>query len=525
MNTIKSLWKLYSPIRRYLPVYMLALVVVGSRNFVINYLTAFLYSDIAFAARNMQTKDLWSSAAAFVLGVLLFVIVDTAGYFLWSVTIHRMVSSLKRQIHTSILRADLFYYDRNGGSRSDMLSRINHDMQIAEGIFSNSLLMPVMSLISGIGAVVTIFGRSRIMAVYLLSAGTVVMTVQFALGRKMHRLSGRRQTAFSRVNTVVNELNEANPAIRLADMTRAFAIRMEKALNRYKDTSRDYAKNQAGFGMVEGIAFLFQYVGVAFFGLSLLSASWLEVEDLLFILQMGTLIVTMFSTMGSTVASLQKALAGAERILELTDITEEKDCVIETGHGTELDSCGSRKENPLEIDGFAVHISADCTVGTSVRFVVKEGTATAICGKSGRGKSTFFRILLGLYPCHEGVIRFYGRPLSEVGKAVLRNQMTYVQQTAFAIPDTIRNNLLLGTKHVPDKEQLIKAISVTLCDEWLPGFPLGLETVLNENGEPLSGGQMQSLALARALLRQTPILLLDESFANIDLEHTKRILD
>ena len=518
-SMMRQLRMLYGPVKRYLPIYVAALAVVGSRNFVINYLIAFLYSDIAAAARSLSMAALGRGAMVFSVGVLAFVAADTAGYLLWTTMIHRMVVSLKRQVHDSILRADLFVYDQKGGSRSDMLSRINHDMQTAEGVFSFSLLMPVMSLISGIGAAASIYGRSRGMAAYLLCAGALVMAVQLGLSRRVRDASRRRQQAFSRVNTVINELSASGPAIRLAGMTTAFAVRMRRARDGYEEAGREYACIQAGLGGAEGLAFVLQYAGAALLGLWLLTQGRIQVEDLLFIVQLASLVITMFATIGSSVASLQQALAGAERVLELMELPAETE---ETAQGPGFPEAS---EEVIATDGFALSISDTLSVRLTRGFVIKKGTIAAVCGRSGRGKSTFFKILLGLYPYDEGSIRFRGRELEEISRSERREQMTYVQQAAFAVPNTIRNNLLLGCGgREPKEEEIERALASALCDTWLPQTEAGLATVIRESGEPLSGGQLQSLALARALLRDAPVLLLDEAFANMNLGHVRQIL-
>src|SRR2546421_3368103 len=155
-------------------------------------------------------------------------------------------------------------------------------------------------------------------------------------------------------------------------------------------------------------------------------------------------------------------------------------------------------------------------------FVAEPGKVTALVGPSGGGKSTVLALLLRFYDAPDGDILMDGQAISAVSRQSLRRQTAYVGQDVFLFRDTIAANIAFGKPGATEAE-IVAAAKAACAHEFITGFPLGYDTPVGEHGAQLSGGQRQRIAVARALIRNAPIILLDEATAALDSESEKQV--
>ena len=509
--------RLFQPVRSFLPVYGVSLLIVGSRNLIINYLTAFLESSVAAAAVAGDSRGLFAASLRFLAGVGGFIVWDTFGLYLHSTVTHRMTVTLKKKIHRKVLCAKLTAFQGAGGGKSEVLARLNQDVNLAKEIYSSSLLYPFMYLISGIGAAASICARSLAVGIPLLLVGVGGMAFQWYLGKRQRKIARSMQQALGGITAVINDLNGHSLAIRFADLSDAFERRLLQNLGRYEEGGQADARVQAELGAVGAVSYFLQFMGVILLGLFQAGQGKIEISDLFFLAQMASLMLTAFSVIGSTVVSLQRSLAGAERIEVLLHLPQE--C-----GGTVRNEAPAGGAHLLETDGVVCRFSEDASFRINGPIVIPSGKITVIRGKSGKGKSTLFKLMLGLYPYEGGSLRFRGREIRDYGLDFLRSQTAYIQQPPFIVAGTIEENMLLDTRRSPDEKEMRRAMEFSGMAEWISAFPDREKSRLAEGGAPLSGGQRQMLVIARALLKQAPVFLMDESFANMDSRHAAQIL-
>lgn len=207
-------------------------------------------------------------------------------------------------------------------------------------------------------------------------------------------------------------------------------------------------------------------------------------------------------------SSLQTALVAADRLNDVLDLrTEARNpegaCPVTLGD--------------ITFDHVSFRYGTRQLVLKDLDFSVPRGQTAALVGESGCGKSTITKLLLGLYRAESGTIRVGGQPVEALSLDYLRSQTAYVPQTTFLFSDTIRNNLLLGLTEaqMPSQEELERVLDACCCG-FVKELPMGMDTMLEENGTNLSGGQRQRLAIARALIRKPQILILDEATSSLD---------
>jgi ABC-type multidrug transport system fused ATPase/permease subunit len=157
-----------------------------------------------------------------------------------------------------------------------------------------------------------------------------------------------------------------------------------------------------------------------------------------------------------------------------------------------------------------------------MNFVAEPGKVTALVGPSGGGKSTVLALLLHFYDVTSGDILIDGQPISSVSRKSLRRQTAYVGQDVYLFRGTIRDNIAFGKPDASETE-IIAAATAACAHEFITGFPLGYDTPVGEHGTQLSGGQRQRIAVARALIKDAPIILLDEATAALDSESEQQV--
>ena len=165
---------------------------------------------------------------------------------------------------------------------------------------------------------------------------------------------------------------------------------------------------------------------------------------------------------------------------------------------------------------------ADCKVIDKVSFVAKQNEVTAIVGASGCGKTTLLRLISRLYDYDEGKIFVGGKEIVDIDINHFFKNISIVFQEVLLFNTSIMENIRIGKKSATD-EEVIQAAKLANCDEFVSRFPKGYQTIIGENGSKLSGGERQRISIARAILKDAPIVLLDEISASLDIENERKI--
>ncbi len=201
---------------------------------------------------------------------------------------------------------------------------------------------------------------------------------------------------------------------------------------------------------------------------------------------------------------IQVAAIANERLRDILDL----DC--ECGDDVEIDPTGDI--NFVDVD---FRYGYGNLVLDKINLTIKHGECVAIVGESGSGKTTIANLLMGLYQPGCGAITIGGKDISKANPKHIRNQISYVSQTTDFFTDTVRNNLVLGNKNISDDE-IEEACRLSKAADFIKELPLGYNTIIGENGISLSRGELQRLSIARALLKKSKILILDEATSNLD---------
>jgi subfamily B ATP-binding cassette protein MsbA len=256
--------------------------------------------------------------------------------------------------------------------------------------------------------------------------------------------------------------------------------------------------------------------GVLIFGSSLVIDGGLRVSVLVFFIIVFARILPPIKAVITAYYNLQKGSAAARRIFEVIDadegITEQENAVV-------IDSFADKVEykdvsfsyNEEENSGSAVYVLRD------INLVIPKGKTIAIVGPSGAGKTTLVDLLPRFYDCEKGEILIDGHPIKTLNIDSLRRLTGIVSQNCILFNDSVFNNIAFGSTHYSE-EEVMAAARIANADEFIRELPEGYHTRIGDRGMTLSGGQRQRISIARAVLKNPPILILDEATSALDTE-------
>ncbi|MBP2110047.1 ABC transporter ATP-binding protein [Paenibacillus silagei] len=417
----------------------------------------------------------------------------------------KVVAGLRDRLWRKFLVLPVSYYNENRTGES--VSRMTNDTGILKTLISEHLASLFTGLISIVGSVLVLFYLNWKMTLVLFTVLPLSALILVPLGRQMYKISKGTQDETASFTAV---LSGVLSEIRL--------VKSSGAEQKEYEAGRKGIMNLLGFGIREGkisalisplISFVFMMLLVVIIGYGgmLVSSGVLTAGELVaFILYLIQIIMPL-TQLTQFFTQLQKAKGASERIIETLAAEEEVYEGVEEAEGT---------EGPIAVEDLSFGYKTGEKVLSKVSFTMQPGQVTAIVGPSGGGKTTLFSLLERFYEPQGGVIRLDGKPASLFSLKSWRKRIGYVSQESPLLAGTIAENLGYGLDREISKEELKRAAAMAYADGFIEELPDGYNTDVGERGVKLSGGQRQRIAIARALLRDPKILMLDEATSSLD---------
>jgi subfamily B ATP-binding cassette protein MsbA len=446
--------------------------------------------------------------------IVVFILRGVAG-FLSDYCITRVgrnvIMDFRQKIFAHLLRLPAYFYDKH--SSGQLLSTLIYNVEQVANALTDSLIMIVQEGGYAIGAIVVMFALSwQLSIIFLISAPLMLLIFRIS-SRKMRTQSSRVQDSMAQVTHVAEESIEGYKVIRTFGGEGYEINKFNHAtkLNRQKEM-KVVVTDSLSTSTVQLIAAM--VIAVTLF---LATSSILNISAGTFAAMLAATFSLLRPLRRLTQVNnkIQKGIAGAQSVFALLDRSPE----IDTG----TISLKHAKGN-IEYRNVTFHYpETKKPVLESINFTVQAGETIALVGKSGSGKSTLVSLLPRFYDLSVGNIFIDNIDIHDYRLADLRNQFALVSQHVTLFNDTIANNIAYGRFKDVSEAEIIHAAEVAHVMEFIQHLPEGLDTLIGENGVLLSGGQRQRLAIARAILKNAPILILDEATSSLDTESERHI--
>jgi subfamily B ATP-binding cassette protein MsbA len=422
-----------------------------------------------------------------------------------------IVKRLREQIFERVTQLPVGYYDRN--SSSVLLSRLTFNTEQIGQAATDSVTVSIRETLTIVGSIFVLFYvNARLASVSLVIAPLVAWLVTI-INRKFRRYSRRIQDSMGDITRVAKETLDAPRMIKIYN-AQDYQNAQFEAVNEHN--RRSNMRLVLTKGLSNPVVQMVTSIGAAFV-LSIAIADAIggrmTMGDLMAFLVALTQIAQPLRSLVGVAGPIQQGIAAGESIFELLDEPLEP-------AGGSLKVARARGEIEFDNVQFSYPAgNAPALQGINLR--VEAGEMIAIVGRSGSGKSTLVNLLPRFYEVNEGSVRVDGRDVAEYELRNLRDQIALVSQEVILFNDTIRSNIAFGRDvSAAALEQAAEAAHIL---EFVRDLPAGLDTVVGDRGVLLSGGQRQRIAIARALLKNAPILILDEAMSALDTQ-SERII-
>ena len=397
---------------------------------------------------------------------------------------------------------------------ADLTETIMGDVNRLEHVWSHCLGYLYGSYISTAIIAVMLFAYNWKLALACLWGVPAAFALLFGSRKLAKRHSEITKAAAVTVSDGIQETLENIREIRATNREDLFLKALDDKIDRHE---RTMLKGELSTGIFVNTASVIMRLGVAttiLTGAKLILAGQIDFMTLFMFLLVITRVYAPFDQALALIAEMFMSQVSAGRLMEIydTETAEGSESFTPDGHDIVFDGVGFAYDDP----GSAKEVLA------GVSFTAKEGEVTALVGPSGSGKSTCARLAARLWELDRGSIRVGGVDISAIDPETLLTDYSMVFQDVVLFDDTVMENIRLG-RHGATDEEVRAAARAANCDEFVEKLPQGYLTPIGENGARLSGGERQRISIARALLKDAPIVLLDEATASLDVENETKV--
>ena len=424
-----------------------------------------------------------------------------------------IVEKMRIEMFRKLLRMPVEYFDNNNSGR--MISRIVYDVtQITDAGF-NVITVTVKDGLTIIGLLGLLFYTNWQLTLFCFFTLPFVLVLVRVLSKRLRKLNKNNQEQYGAMTQVVTEAVQGQKIVKLLDGIEYESERFSTSVALIKTNN---VRQSATSSLNSGVSQFLVSVALScilYFATTRSRANGFTAGDFISFITAMIMIMQPMKRITNVTQSLQRGLASAESVFAFLDEKEEHDT------GTKQ---LAKVKGDIQIENLTFRYpSSEKDVLAQINLEIKSGETVALVGSSGSGKTTLANLIPRFYSPEQGEIRLDGESLHEISLKSLRDQIALVSQEVVLFNDSVYNNISYGSNSQFTKEEVLNAAKLANALEFIEELPQGFETQIGENGTRLSGGQKQRLAIARAILKNAPILVLDEATSALDNQSEKLV--
>jgi ABC-type multidrug transport system fused ATPase/permease subunit len=430
--------------------------------------------------------------------------------YLFAQVSERSMADMRTSLYSKLMELPMSFYDNK--RIGELTSRITTDIALLQDTFSVTLAEFIRQIATLIIGAIVIFYLTPELSLFMLGTFPILVIAAMVFGRFIRKLSKKTQDELANANVIVEETLQSINVVKAFTSELSEVLRYKKSMAKVVTVALKSATYRGAFISFIIFAMFGGIVAVMWYGATLVESGEMSVGDLLSFVLYTTFIGGSIAGLGDLYGQIQKAIGASERVMEI--LAEEGEHQIT---GNEISATAIDGTIAFNSVHFAYPTRKDITVLKGLNFSVKAGEKVALVGHSGAGKSTIIQLLMRFYPLNGGKITVDNKQIESYNLTAYRKNIGIVPQEIILFGGTIRENIAYG-KPTATEEEIIAAADQANAMLFIKDFPEGLETLVGERGIKLSGGQRQRIAIARAILKDPKILILDEATSSLDAE-------
>lgn len=454
-------------------------------------------------------------AILLVLAFMLQAVFSFMRIYLFADVTERAMAQLRQDTYSHLIELPMSFFAKN--RVGELNSRISNDISQLQETFMTTLAELVRQIITILfGAALLLFFSVELALVMLLSVPTVMLAAYF-FGMFIRKLSKQSQEKLAAAHVIVDETLQGIQNVKAYSNEFFERARYNRATEDVRLLAMKGAKWRGAFASFVILGLFGAIVLVIWYGVRLKNAGEIGLDVLMSFVLYSVFVGGSFAGVANVFGKVQKAVGATESLFDLMEEEPETYLKVDNPKTVTLDGNIEFKEV-----SFAYESRPDRTVIKNMSFKARSGQTVALVGASGSGKSTIASLILQFYKPNEGMLVFDGLPATKYSLRDLRSNMALVPQEVLLFGGSIRENIAYGKASATEKE-LLSAAEQANALEFIRYFPEGLDTIVGERGIQLSGGQRQRIAIARAILKNPKILILDEATSSLDSESERTV--
>ena len=510
MNNIKRLLQYMGDRKfKYFALLIATLIISAFSQLYYSYLYKTLFDSIEYKDKNLFV------GACIMCGV--FIVISYFSpymrYFEMK-QVRAIVFNIKIEMFKKLTKLNMQYFEEHHSG--DTLKRLNNDANTLKYTYFSGIFRVLVLIINGSVSIVAMFIYCYKLALVSIVFSVISVSISIYMNKTIKKLS---QDIQKKVVRLTERLSDLFSGFLVMKMYFGSKLVTDRYLKENENITEGVKKRKRTLSLLEMLAFLTGMLGnfgTILVGAFLVKRGEIDYGTIMAVVTLQMSVSGMLQFLGASLADMTSLLVEAQRVFDFLELNENE---VDGSSSLDLDL---EYEKGIRIENLTFAYKDRDPILHDFNLEIKNREKVMVVGESGCGKSTIIKVLMRFYDPSEGKIMICGHDIEEYSLKQLRSMITYVPQENYLFEGTVMENILFGNPYV-DEAMVQDASKMAYAHDFISEMPDGYDTILSAGGKNISGGQRQRIAIARAFLKNSPILLMDEPSSALDVESENKI--